>query len=537
MAPLTCGVMFCMVLVVPALCFAPSNYSCPTWLYCSNVSQGCECGISTHGVICNTQTMEVLITDNYCTTYSGCEGLFYGGDCPFSYKSNHSDGVFSRVPTDPDLLNSKMCGPYNRKGLLCGECIDGYGPGVYTLDRKCVDCSKFSTGSAIFLYLLLEFVPVLLFFLCVTVFRLDLTSGPMLGYIIFCQVISYGLNALSIKANYIIYSRLPGHIGSVFLSIIEFWNLNILKTVVPPFCISDKLTGLHVVFLNSVGATYPLIIAITSLILIDLHSRQCKAIVILFKPLSVVLKLTKSKAITSDAVIHTFASFLLLSSTKTVFVFATMLEFVPVISSVNGFVYRNVLYADASIEYCSHEHLLFLLLALVQCLLFVFLPSLLLFLYPTRLYRWISQRISARNHLAITTFVEALNHCFRDGLNDTTDYRALAGVVVISVPLTCLFGWLLDYTQCPTTITCFITLCLSLVTSHSRPFKSTIANMSASFYFTLNGAIALTYSYWSFNQENSSLELMFAFILPLSQTPVLGWALYNLVCYILKKFR
>ena len=52
-----------------------------------------------------------------------------------------------------------MCGPYNRKGLLCGECIDGYGPGVYTLDSKCADCSKFST---ICLYLLVDIIPITL---------------------------------------------------------------------------------------------------------------------------------------------------------------------------------------------------------------------------------------------------------------------------------------------------------------------------------------------------------------------------------------
>ena len=67
---------------------------------------------------------------------------------------------------------------------------------MYAFDRKCVDCSKFSMSSAICLYLLVEFVPVLLFFLCMTVFRLDHTSGPMLGYVGFCQMISYFFETL-----------------------------------------------------------------------------------------------------------------------------------------------------------------------------------------------------------------------------------------------------------------------------------------------------------------------------------------------------
>ena len=479
--------------------------------------------------------MEVEVWAAYCATFSGEDDTFYAGYCPYSYNFNQSNGLYSVLTTDPDQLNNKMCGPYNRKGLLCGECIDGYGPGVYTLDRQCVDCSKFSTGSAICLYLLVEFVPILLFFLCVTIFRLDLTSGPMLGYVIFCQTISYGFESISVKAyNSIVHSRVP-LLASVLLSITEFWNLNILKTVIPPFCISDRLTEMHVIVLKLVSTIYPLLIAITSLLLIHLHSRQNKTIVILLKPLSFVLKLTNGKAITSDSVIRTFASFLFLSSTKTFFVFTSVIKSVPVITNIDGSTYKLVLYADASIEYYSREHILYLLLALIQCLLLVFLPSLLLFLYPTRLYRWISQFISARKQLAITTFVEALNHCFKDGLNDTRDYRASAGLLIVGVPIVCLLIWVLAYTTFSFTliIISFIAFHFSLAVSYCQPFKSTVANMSVSFYCILFGGGPLMYYMWIF--KGSSLEMISTFFLPLSQAPVAVWALYNLVRYIQKR--
>ena len=96
--------------------------------------------------------------------------------------------MYSEMPSDPDLLNDTMCGPYNRTGLLCGRCIDGYGPAVYSLDMKCADCSKISTGSAISLYLFLELIPITLFFICVVLFRLNITAGPLLGYVLFCQI-------------------------------------------------------------------------------------------------------------------------------------------------------------------------------------------------------------------------------------------------------------------------------------------------------------------------------------------------------------
>ena len=523
---LTWIIFCCVVLVLPAL--SDSNYTCPTWFYFSNITQRCECGVSIGGLYCNQQAMEVKIRFDCCATFSG-QGVFYAGQCLYSY-FNYSNTPYSLLPSDPDLLNEAMCGPYNRKGLLCGECIDGYGPGVYTLDRKCVDCSKFSMSSAICLYLLVEFVPVLLFFLCVTVFHLDITSGPMLGYVMFCQMMSYGFEALPVIVFNNFNSSLPIQI-CVFIG--EFWNLNFCKTVIPPFCISEKLTELHVMFLNCVGAFYPLSIAIISLILIDLHSRQYKVIVILFKPLGFVLKLTNCKAITSDAVIRTFASFLFLSSTKTFFIFITMAEPVAVISSISGSIYKKVLYSDPSIQYYSREHILYFLLVLIQCLFLVFLPSLLLFLYPTRLYRWISQFISARKQLAITTFVEALNHCFKDGLNGSRDYRALAGFLIVGIPMFSLLMWVIAiFAGGSSNILAGPWLLFPLI--YFRPFKSTIANMSVGFYFVLVSIFVIAYEYWQL--RGTLLRQMFSFLFPLSQVPLLLWALYNLVCYVTKRF-
>ena len=526
---LTWIIFCCVVLVLPAV--SDSNYTCPTWFYFSNITQRCECGVSVSGISCNQQAKEVVIKFDFCATFSGQEGVFYSGHCSYSYKFNHSNKLYSRLPSDPDLLNEAMCGPYNRKGLLCGECIDGYGPGMYTLDRKCVDCSKFSTSSAICLYLLVEFVPVLLFFLCVTVFRLDLTFGPMLGYVMFCQMMSYGFEALPAMVYDISRS---GLLIRISFFIIEFWSLNFCNTILPPFCISDKLTELHIMFLNCVGAIYPLLISITSLILIDLHSRQYKIIVILFKPLGFVLRLTNGKAITSDAVIHTVASFLFLSSTKMFFVFMTIIEPVSVFSSISGSVYKKVLDSDPSIEFYSREHILYFLLALIQCLFLVFLPSLLLFLYPTRLYRWISQFISVRKQLAITTFVEALNHCFKDGLNGTGDYRALAGFLIVGIPTVSLLMWVIATSFPAGSFYLLAIPWLSFLLINFRPFKSTIANISVHFYCVLFLIFVIAYRYWML--RGTMLWQTFSFLLPISHVSVLLWALYNLVCYIRKRF-
>ena len=41
----------------------------------------------------------------------------------------------SEMPSNASQLDKMMCFPYNRRGLLCGECKDGYGPAVYSFDQ------------------------------------------------------------------------------------------------------------------------------------------------------------------------------------------------------------------------------------------------------------------------------------------------------------------------------------------------------------------------------------------------------------------
>ena len=174
-------------LVVHSSSVSASNTSCPTWFYYNN--ETCECGWQLGGKVhCNQQEMTAEIADGFCATSTEQEGLYYAGYCPLRHTENNTDRMFSEMPSDPNSLNDTMCGPYNRTGLLCGRCIDGYGPAVYSLDMKCADCSKISTGSAISLYLFLELIPVTLFFMCVVFFRLNITAGPLLGYVLFCQI-------------------------------------------------------------------------------------------------------------------------------------------------------------------------------------------------------------------------------------------------------------------------------------------------------------------------------------------------------------
>ena len=155
----------------------------------------------------------------------------------------------------------------------------------------------------------------------------------------------------------------------------------------------------------------------------------------------------------------------------------------------------QVLYIDPSVVYYSHEHILYLVIAMVPCIFLVFIPALLLCVYPTRIYRRLSQLISTTKQLAITTFAEALHNCFKDGLNGTRDYRAFAGLIVLGFPVASLLSYITWKIVAPATglyrdqISGYMLFAVSLIVSYVRPCKSTLANFSLSYHVFMLGVL------------------------------------------------
>ena len=156
-------------------------FGCPTWYYESNDTGGCVCGSELEGgLICHQYTQTVEISADFCMTYDGHTQEVFAGHCAYGYSSNMSNRRYSIVESNYTSLNSSQCASYNRKGLFCGECSEGFGPAVYSFDLKCANCSTMPTALAVGAYCLLEFVPITIFFFIVVIFHLKIMSGPSL---------------------------------------------------------------------------------------------------------------------------------------------------------------------------------------------------------------------------------------------------------------------------------------------------------------------------------------------------------------------
>ena len=515
-----------------------TNTSCPTWFYYDHSTQQCHCG---NGLLCSSNKT-VEIKDGVCATSAGEGDQYYIGDCPFRHTVNNTNRIYSEMPADPDLLDNVMCGPYNRKGLLCGRCIDGYGPTAHILDLRCANCSKLPEYYAIPLYLVLELLPITLLFICITLFNFNITSGPLLGYIIFCQVCWFW-----ISKNVYIYQYIISHV-STYLQVLfkfsvtlsQFWSFQyIITNAIPPFCISEKLNDIDIRLLCLIPATYPIVLVIATYILIELHARNFKVIQTLWKPFSIILKKTNIKAVNGDAVIHAFASFIFLSNVSVYVTVGNVATDTPIYRKDSSTFYKHSVFFDPSLEWFGHKHIQYLSIELIPFFFLTLIPSVFHIIYPTRIYEYLSRCISGRKRLAITAFAEALQVCFKDGLNGTRDYRSLAGLITLFPIIYGLSRYFILTTvgfssavsnSINFIVTCCIITCI-------QPCKSAIANVSLSFNLLLLGVLYMLsdwwFNYWALPTETQTFA--FIFIPLMSHIFVCLWAGYSLIHCIKKK--
>ena len=498
--PLQYMTIVSFLVIISSVC---SNTTCPTWHYYDNDTRLCQCGLHLN---CKEDVVE--IRESHCATSAGYRDYYYTGLRLFSHTVNNTNRLFSEMPSDPDMLDDVMCGYSNRKGLLCGECYEGFGPAIYSLDLKCVNCSQLSLGYAILSYILLEITPITVFFVLIVLFRFNFTSGPMLGYVVFCQFLAiYG------EGNgYIIYAA--SHQTSslqIGLFLCQFWTMHwFFKPLIPSFCISDKLTAIHIVLLRSVSLAYPIILVFLTSFLIELHSRNNRLFSVFRKPISFVLKKCKVEAVlTSDSVVHAFASFIFLTCITTLSTFLIVLSNTTVYRQ-DGSVYKYTVSFDTTVEWGNSLHILTITSAAIPTFFLTFLPLLLLSIYPTRIYRHLSRYISSRKRLVIMVFAEApLHSCFKDGLNGTRDYRALAGTFpLIIVPYLCI-EMLLQHLGFSSEIAAvFLLLLVIFLLSCLRPCKSALSNASLNFHFILIVILLIVSHAWFNSVSTISTETL-----------------------------
>ena len=226
------------------------------------------------------------------------------------------------LPENISELNDYMCGPLNRKGYLCSDCIDGFGPSMSKIEHAnhCYECSGNHWG--VMLYLAIVLLPLTLLYLLILIFQIRMTSAPIPCFVMCSQLIviafSFNEGKLSDELSTVIFTKTGDTraVTKVILVLYGIFDLDSISHAVPPFCVSKNLRLYHRVFLGYITAFYPIMLILITWVCIELHDRNFRMIVYLWRPFHRCFVRLRRGWDTKNDLIDVFASFLLLSFVK-----------------------------------------------------------------------------------------------------------------------------------------------------------------------------------------------------------------------------
>ena len=488
-----------------------SSDQCPPWFFFNATSNQCECFSSPNTdrfIKCTEHG--ALLKFGYCMTYKEGEGFFVGL-CNY-FKASIFQNVSTKdnyivLPDNTSELNDFMCGPLNRKGVMCSQCIDGFGPSVTSTGHTCSNCTDASYGVP--LYLFLEFVPITVFYFIVLLFRINVTSAPMVAFVFYCQI---GVSTFLIMSNrYLFDTTLTYKFLNTLITFYGIWNLDFFRYIIPPFCVSPNLKPIHISFLYYISAFYPLLLITVSWIFILLHSRNCTLIVWMWSKLKGYILKTNVKYDGKNTMIDVFATFFLLSYAKLVFT-CFRITSVRITVNANNFSTENILHvkSDPSMGYFSLEHLPF---AVISCVIFllVILPlPLLLALYPVRAFRELLFKcgLGTRTMAALHIFVEKFYSCYKDGLEGGRDMRSFVSVhfLLRVANYISVEEILVDLSF---TVVILLYFASSLLIALVQPYKKTYMNVLDTLIMANLALLSLVLDRYSGNGKNNSNSYIF----------------------------
>ena len=403
---------------------------CPLWTYRHEADSECRCGTTLNGKVkCNMNTSTLTLLHSLCMTYDRNETVM--GYCPYSVITNIGHSTYQLPMKQKDDLTNMSCSAWKRKGTLFSQCRQGYGVPLYSYYLECVECKDFRV-TELFKFLAVSLLPLTMMCILVTLFHLNTLRPPWSVFVLMAQILSISpLLQIEFEVIRFVNSKQTKAIeveDILLATLYGPWNLDFFRALYDSICISPHITSLQSAAIEGSIGLYPLVLLCFMYSVVKLHDRGNRVFVMLWKPFHILLSRFRQKLNLKSSLIDTFATFILLSYIKigiTAFYILTPTQ----LWSPDGS-YEWVVYFEPSIVYFGPSHIAYAIITLILSFMILVVPVILLFLYP---YHWF-QRCLNRFHLrslALNTFVDAFQGCYKDGTNGTRDCRYFAALQLL----------------------------------------------------------------------------------------------------------
>ena len=405
-----------------------SKLVCPLW----HVKQmgKCKCVANLKGHIeCHKDTLSVY---NMCLTWDNKTDSLHAGYClfiPIDYAICKTNRYRVSTNLTGPGLNKQICGRLNRQGAQCKQCISGYGPAALSDGVSCADCSKHR--HMWILTLLLQLFCLTIMFMIIMVLQIKGTASPWNIIITYSQLAANAL-MYSVHLPHLIECYVGKKVMILTITILGISNLDFFRLIIPPLCISSSLKPIQTLFFDYITALYPIFITMFMYALIELYDRNCRAVVILSTPLRKIYGYLQGRCDPKQSILSTFATFLLLSYSKLLFVSSNFLFAIQLYNSTGDLVPNStVLLYDPSIPFFHSQHTPYITVALSAITIFILLPPLLLLLYPTRLFKRLLTCCRFQRWDILHMIMDTFQGWYKDGTEGTYDYRPLSALYMI----------------------------------------------------------------------------------------------------------
>ena len=415
--------VFCSAVSSSELVPVVEDGTCPPWTYRRIPTSPCQCGNAVKGVIhCNITTRTLTIQMCTCMTYNPLTNESVAGRCAYSCITNFAKPEY-QLEMKTENFTDLTCGVWKRHGPLCSKCIQGHGFPLYTYSLKCVQCTGFHIKE-LFQFLAKSLIPPTILCIVATVFHLNVMQPPWSVFVLVAQLLS-SPPVLQGSLNSVSLPHIP---IKLVATLYGPWNLDFFRALYKPKCISPRVNFLHASFIDGAIGLYPLVLVAVLYTFVTLRDRGCKIIVQMWKPFHFLLARFRSKINLKTSLVDTFATLLLLSYMK--ISYATFYVLAPTrLWSPNGS-YKWVVYSDPSLTYFGPSHAKYASITLLLSFTVLVVPLIILFLYPFLCFQRCLNRLRIRS-LALHTFVDAFEGCYKDGTNGTRDCRYFAGLQLV----------------------------------------------------------------------------------------------------------
>ena len=270
--------------------------------------------------------------------------------------------------------------------------------------------------------------------------------------------------------------------------------------------VSSNIKTVHALALEYIAAFYPIFLILVTYVCIKLHDNDFRPVVWLWKPFHRHFIHFRRRWDSTASIINAFTTFLLLSFSKLLFISFTLLYNFPVqVNDDNPSKY--VLYYDPTVDCHSLEYTIFAAMAVCVLVIFITFPTILLILYPTRLFRKCVSCCGFCRWHALHMFVESFQGQYKNGTNGTRDFRMLsASFLILRILTLVLFLNRHRLSSQTSQLQCALYVCFTRFYAITRPYKLNFMN-------NVDIIILFLLEIFSLAISNLTLEFFVSFIL------------------------